>query len=142
MTTAADPSRERWNRRWAGERAHASTAASEFLIAETLAWAKEHRATEVSLNFCVFTDLLSPERAVGRPRRLARRVLLAADGVFQLERLYAFNRKFFPEWRPRYVCVERLSDLPLVGFAYLCAESLLMPPGPWVRERRIAHAKV
>ena len=34
MTTAADPSRERWNRRWAGERAHASTAPSEFLIAE------------------------------------------------------------------------------------------------------------
>jgi ubiquinone/menaquinone biosynthesis C-methylase UbiE len=35
VTTAADPSRERWNRRWAGERAHASTAPSEFLIAET-----------------------------------------------------------------------------------------------------------
>jgi len=115
---------------------------TEFLIAETLAWAKEHRATEVSLNFCVFTDLLSPERAVGRPRRLARRVLLAADGIFQLERLYAFNRKFFPEWRPRYVCVERLSDLPLVGFAYLCAESLVIPPGPWVRERRITRASV
>jgi lysyl-tRNA synthetase class 2 len=115
---------------------------TEFLIAETLAWAKEHRATEVSLNFCVFTDLLSAERAVGRPRRLARRVLLAADGVFQLERLYAFNRKFFPEWRPRYLCVERLSDLPLVGFAYLCAEALLMPPGPWVREPRIADASV
>lgn len=92
--------------------------------------------------FCVFTDLLSPERAIGRPRRLARRVLLAADGVFQLERLYAFNRKFFPEWRPRYVCVERLSDLPLVGFAYLCAESLLIPPGPWGRERRVAQASV
>lgn len=35
MTTAADPSRERWNRRWAGERAHASSAPSEFLVAET-----------------------------------------------------------------------------------------------------------
>jgi SAM-dependent methyltransferase len=34
VTTAADASRERWNRRWAGERAHASTAPSEFLIAE------------------------------------------------------------------------------------------------------------
>lgn len=34
MTTAADPSRERWNRRWAGERAHASSAPSEFLSAE------------------------------------------------------------------------------------------------------------
>jgi len=34
VTTAADPSRERWNRRWAGERAHASSAPSEFLSAE------------------------------------------------------------------------------------------------------------
>jgi lysylphosphatidylglycerol synthetase-like protein (DUF2156 family) len=67
---------------------------------------------------------------------VARRILLAADGVFQLERLYAFNRKFFPEWRPRYVCVEKLSDLPLVGFAYLRAESLLVPPGPWARRDR------
>ncbi len=35
MTTAADPSRERWNRRWAGERASAATTPSAFLIAET-----------------------------------------------------------------------------------------------------------
>jgi lysyl-tRNA synthetase class 2 len=109
---------------------------TEFLIAETLAWAKEHDATEVSLNFCAFTEFLSRERAVGWPRQVARRSLLAADGVFQLERLYAFNRKFFPEWRPRYVCVEKLSDLPLVGFAYLRAESLLVPPGPWIRRER------
>ncbi|HJR04579.1 MAG TPA: class I SAM-dependent methyltransferase [Methylomirabilota bacterium] len=35
MITASDPSRERWNRRWAGEeRVHASTAPSRFLVAE------------------------------------------------------------------------------------------------------------
>jgi lysyl-tRNA synthetase, class II len=128
-----------WSLSTMRRRPQAPNGLTEFLIAETLAWAKEQHATEVSLNFCAFTGLLSTERAVGRPRRLVRRVLLAADGVFQLERLYAFNRKFFPEWRPRYVCVERLSDLPLVGFAYLRAESLLVPPGPWVRrERRLA----
>lgn len=32
--TTSDPSRERWNRRWAGERAHASTAPSQFLVSE------------------------------------------------------------------------------------------------------------
>jgi lysylphosphatidylglycerol synthetase-like protein (DUF2156 family) len=62
-------------------------------------------------------------------------VLLLADNVFQLERLYSFNRKFFPEWRRRYICVERLTDLPAVGLAYLHAESLLVPPGPWARRR-------
>ena len=34
MTTTVDPSRERWNRRWAGERANAATTPSAFLIAE------------------------------------------------------------------------------------------------------------
>ena len=64
-----------------------------------------------------------------------RRGILVADNVFQLERLYAFNRKFFPEWRRRYICVERLTDLPAVGLAYLHAESLLVPPRPWTRRR-------
>ena len=107
---------------------------TEFLIVETLAWAKEEDVAEVSLNFCVFTEFISPERAVTLPRRFLRRALLAADGVFQLERLYVFNRKFFPEWRPRYLCVERLSDLPLVGLAYLHVEQLLVPPGKWMRK--------
>jgi lysylphosphatidylglycerol synthetase-like protein (DUF2156 family) len=68
-------------------------------------------------------------------RRLVRRGLLLADNVFQLERLYSFNRKFFPEWRRRYICVERFTDLPAVGLAYLHAESLLVPSGPWTRRR-------
>ena len=81
---------------------------------------------ELSLNFCALTDLISPERAVTLPRRLLRRALLAADSVFQLERLHSFSRKFHPEWRPRYLCVEKLSDLPLVGLAYLHVEQLLV----------------
>jgi lysyl-tRNA synthetase class 2 len=109
---------------------------TEFLIVGTIGWAKEQGASELSLNFCALTDLICPERANTVPRRLLRRGLLVADNVFQLERLYAFNRKFFPEWRPRYLCVERLSDLPLVGLAYLHVEQLLMPPGPWAKRER------
>ena len=75
-------------------------------------------------------------------RRVLRRALLAADNVFQLERLYSFNRKFFPEWRPRYLIVEKLSDLPLVGIAYLHVEQLLMPPGPWAKPRQRKRALV
>jgi lysyl-tRNA synthetase class 2 len=112
---------------------------TEFLVVETLGWAKEQGASELSLNFCALTDLICPNRANTIPRRLLRRGLLAADNVFQLERLYAFNRKFFPEWRPRYLCVERLSDLPLVGLAYLHVEQLLVPPGRWTRRERVSH---
>ena len=108
---------------------------TEFLVVETLVWARETGASELSLNFCALTDFLAPERVTTPVRRLVRRGLLLADNVFQLERLYSFNRKFFPEWRRRYICVERFTDLPAVGLAYLHAESLLVPPRPWARRR-------
>jgi lysylphosphatidylglycerol synthetase-like protein (DUF2156 family) len=114
---------------------NAPNGLTEFLVVEMLGWARETGAGEVSLNFCALTDFLAPERVKTPVRRLVRRGLLLADNVFQLERLYAFNRKFFPEWRPRYICVERFTDLPAVGLAYLHAESLLVPPGPWNRRR-------
>ena len=59
--------------------------------------------------------------------------LLRLDRFFQLERLLSFNRKFHPLWRPRYICVERVLDFPVVGLAFLRVESLLTPPGPWGR---------
>jgi lysyl-tRNA synthetase class 2 len=101
---------------------------SEFLIVETLAWAREASVPELSLNFCAFRSLLNVDEQ-GRLRyRLARRTLLGLDSVFQLERLSSFSHKFHPEWRPRYVCLERLSDLPAIGLAYLRAESLIAAP--------------
>jgi lysyl-tRNA synthetase, class II len=108
---------------------------TEFLVVEALGWAREAGASELSLNFCALTDFLAPERVTTPVRRLVRRGLLLADNLFQLERLYSFNRKFFPVWRRRYICVERFTDLPAVGLAYLHAESLLVPPGPWTRRR-------
>jgi lysyl-tRNA synthetase, class II len=111
----------------------------EFLVVETIAWAKGRSVSELSLNFCALSDFLVPERALTLPRRLVRRGLLAADRVFQLERLHSFSRKFHPDWRPRYLCVERLADLPLVGLAYLHVEQLLVPPGRWNRRERVQH---
>ncbi len=109
----------------------------EFLIVEAIVWTRAHHAPEVSLNFCVFADLLrAGEHSL--TGRVARHGLQSLDHVFQLERLLSFTGKFFPEWRPRFLCLERLSDFPLIGLAYLRAESLLTPPGPWTRLRRAA----
>ncbi|HET7045828.1 MAG TPA: phosphatidylglycerol lysyltransferase domain-containing protein [Gaiellaceae bacterium] len=106
----------------------------EFLIVETIAWAASRAVSELSLNFCAFGELL---RADGRGwRRPVRRLLRALDGQFQIERLLVFNRKFLPEWRPRYLCVERLSDLPAVALAYLRVESLLTLPARPAGRRR------
>jgi lysyl-tRNA synthetase, class II len=132
---APAPAGRGWSLSAMRRRPEAPNGLTEFLVVETLAWARRTGATELSLNFCALTDFLAPERVTTRVRRLLRRGLLLADNVFQLERLYSFNRKFFPEWRPRYICVERFTDLPAVGLAYLHAESLLVPPGPWTRRR-------
>jgi lysylphosphatidylglycerol synthetase-like protein (DUF2156 family) len=110
----------------------------EYLITETLAWAKSRNVTEVSLNFAVFADFLRKDGDAGLPSRVLRLGLLKADRLFQLERLHSFNRKFFPHWRRRYFCFERWGDLPLAGLAYLQAESLLTPPGPWVKTTDLA----
>jgi lysyl-tRNA synthetase, class II len=132
---APSPAGGGWSLSTMRRRPGAPNGLTEFLVVETVAWARETGASELSLNFCALTDFLVPERLTTPLRRLVRRGLLLADNVFQLERLYAFNRKFFPEWRRRYVCVERFTDLPAVGLAYLHAESLLVPPGPWTRRR-------
>lgn len=110
----------------------------EYLITETVAWAREHAVTELSLNFAVFADFLRAEEGAGRWTRAVRWGLLKADRLFQLERLHSFNRKFFPHWRRRYFCFERWIDLPLAGLAYLHAESLLTPPGPWAKTHDLA----
>ncbi len=97
----------------------------EFLIVRTIEWARTEHVRELSLNFSVFAEYL---RADGT---LLRTLLLKTDRLFQLERLHSFNRKFFPEWRRRYICFERWTELPVAALAFMHAESLLTPPGPW-----------
>ena len=110
----------------------------EYLITETVIWARAQNVTELSLNFAVFADFLAADEDARRVTRAVRWALLKADRLFQLERLHSFNRKFFPHWRRRYFCFERWSDFPLAGLAYLQAESLLTPPGPWVKSPDLA----
>jgi len=110
----------------------------EFLTVEAIAWAKDHNASELSLNFAVFAKALRADQTSSAALRVLRFVLLRFDRFFQLERLHSFNKKFFPEWRPRFVCIERWTDIPLVALAYLQVEQLLTPPRPWIRTEDLA----
>jgi lysylphosphatidylglycerol synthetase-like protein (DUF2156 family) len=94
--------------------------------------------TEVSLNFAVFADFIRSDEGASRTTRAVRWALLKGDRLFQIERLHSFNRKFFPHWRRRYFGLERWSDLPHAGLAYLHAESFVTPPGPWVKSQDLA----
>ncbi len=100
---------------------------NEWLVVETLVWAKAHAFERVSLNFAPFAALFeSQDEELDRRRRLGRRALRALKGHgFQLENLLDFNRKFFPRWEHRYVVYERTVDLPRVGIAGLAAEGYL-----------------
>ena len=105
----------------------------EYLITETIALGARARGDRGVAQLRRVRRLPARRRGRGALDARLRLALLKADRLFQLERLHSFNRKFFPHWRRRYFCFERWSDLPLAGLAYLHAESLLTPPGPWVK---------
>jgi lysyl-tRNA synthetase class 2 len=98
---------------------------NEWLICETVDWARENGFERISLNFAPFAALLAPEAELSRLEKLERRALLRLKGRFQLDNLLLFNRKFFPLWQRRFVVYERRLDLPRVGIAALSAEAYL-----------------
>ena len=105
---------------------------NEWLVCETVAWARANGFERVSLNFAPFAALLAPDAELSGLQDLQRRALLSLKGHFQLDNLLAFNRKFFPNWERRFVVYERRRDLPRVGIAALAAEAYL----PFQNERR------
>jgi lysyl-tRNA synthetase class 2 len=99
---------------------------TEFMVVKAVESLHERGITEISLNFAAFARLLhNPE---SRLQRLLGRALGWADAVFQIERLYRFNAKFFPRWEPRFLMYERLIALPRVALAALWLEGQLPKP--------------
>ena len=98
---------------------------NEWLICESIAWARDHGYRRVSLNFAPFAALLAPNGELTRGQQMQAATLRRMKGRFQLDNLLHFNRKFFPEWQRRFVVYERRRDLPRVGVAALAAEAYL-----------------
>jgi lysyl-tRNA synthetase, class II len=98
---------------------------NEWLVCESIAWARENGFERISLNFAPFAAVLAPEAVLSSGQRVQRRALLALKGHFQLDNLLLFNRKFFPRWQRRFVVFESKLDLPRIGVAALTAESYL-----------------
>ena len=98
---------------------------NEWLVCETVTWARALGISWISLNFAPFAALLAPGAELSGLQRVERRALLALKGHFQLDNLLLFNRKFFPSWQRRFVVYEHRRDLPRVGIAALAAEAYL-----------------
>lgn len=97
----------------------------EWLICESIAWARASSVARVSLNFAPFAALLAPQGSLSRSQQVQAATLRRLKGRFQLDNLLHFNRKFLPEWQRRFLVYERRRDLPRVGVAALAAEAYL-----------------
>jgi lysyl-tRNA synthetase class 2 len=102
----------------------------EFLVARGIEQLRERGVAEASLTFAAFARFIHAPR--GGLERLFGRALLVADSIFQIERLYRFNAKFFPRWEPRYLLYEQVLGLGRVGLAAMWAEGQLPKPA-WRR---------
>jgi lysyl-tRNA synthetase class 2 len=98
---------------------------TEWLICESIAWARARDLARVSLNFAPFAALLAPASELCASQRAQAAALRRLKGWFQLDKLLLFNRKFAPEWEPRYLVYERRRDLPRIGLAALAVEAYL-----------------
>jgi lysyl-tRNA synthetase class 2 len=100
---------------------------NDFLVAESARLLLEQGINRISLNFSALRGLLVAGAETDAPwnLRVTRWLLLRLSSTFQIETLYRFNKKFSPEWMPRYVMLGALEDAPVVLFAALRAEGLL-----------------
>lgn len=103
---------------------------NDFLVVEATCGLPALGIRRLSLNFSFLRTVLAAGAASDAPLRLrlARWLLRRLSGAFQIESLYRFNRKFAPDWQPRYLAVEAPEALPQVALAILRAEGLLDLP--------------
>ncbi len=111
----------------------------EYLIVGAIRELRLRGVDEVSLNFAAFgRQLRAP---ANRFERLFGAGLRLADRWFQIERLYRFNAKFFPEWRPRYLIYQQHLALPRCALSVLWAEGQLPRPALRPNARRSVEAR-
>ncbi|MER3454498.1 MAG: hypothetical protein C4318_04990 [Acidimicrobiia bacterium] len=104
---------------------------SEFLVAQTCIALQARGLKYLSLNFAVFSRLLSGEVPLTFWQNIQRAIVKLLNPYFQIESLYCFNKKFFPIWQPRAIFYEEGVNLVRVALSYLELEAFLRLG--WVR---------
>jgi lysyl-tRNA synthetase class 2 len=82
----------------------------------------------LSLNFAAWGRLLDSAQDAGFWGRAQRAVARGLNPFFQIQSLKDFNQKFDPEWLPRSMVVDDVSDLPKVALLYASVEGFLDIP--------------
>jgi lysyl-tRNA synthetase, class II len=101
---------------------------TEYLIAEAALALGARGFKRLSLNFAAWGRLLDSAASDGLAGRLQRTMAKGLNPFFQIQSLRDFNQKFGPEWVPRSIVIDDLSDLPRVATLYASVEGFLELP--------------
>ena len=85
---------------------------TEYLIARSALALGARGFHRLSLNFAAWGRLLDSAEDAGLAGRLQRLMAKGLNPFFQIQSLRDFNQKFGPEWVPRSVVIDDVSDLP------------------------------
>jgi lysylphosphatidylglycerol synthetase-like protein (DUF2156 family)/UDP-2,3-diacylglucosamine pyrophosphatase LpxH len=97
---------------------------TDFVIIETLSWMAERGLTGLGLNFATMRAVVAGETGSGPWRSVERSVFHRFSDSMQIESLWNFNKKYDPEWRPRYSVADDRTHMPRAGLAIARAESV------------------
>jgi len=97
---------------------------TDFVIIGTINWMAEHGLNGLGLNFAVMRAVIAGENGEGRWQSAERALLHRFSESMQIESLYTFNKKYDPQWRPRYSVADDRSHLARAGLAIARAESV------------------
>jgi lysylphosphatidylglycerol synthetase-like protein (DUF2156 family) len=97
---------------------------TDFVIIETISWKAERGLNGLGLNFAVMRAVVAGENGSGPWRSAQRSVFHRFSDSMQIESLWNFNKKYDPEWRPRYSVADDRAHLPRAGLAIARAESV------------------
>ncbi len=101
---------------------------TEFLIARAALGLGARGFKRLSLNFAAWGRLLDSAENAGLSGRLQRLMAKGLNPFFQIQSLRDFNQKFGPEWVPRSVVLDDVSDLPRIAMLYASVEGFLEVP--------------
>jgi lysylphosphatidylglycerol synthetase-like protein (DUF2156 family) len=109
-------------------RPDSANGVTEYLIAEAALALGARGFKRLSLNFAAWGRLLDSAEDAGLSGRLQRLFAKGLNPFFQIQSLRDFNQKFAPEWVPRSVVIDDVSDLPRVALLYASVEGFLEIP--------------
>ncbi len=97
---------------------------TDFVIIETINWMAERGLNGLGLNFATMRAVVAGENGAGPWHSAEKAVFHRFSDSMQIESLWNFNKKYDPEWRPRYSVADDRAHMPRAGLAIARAESV------------------